>query len=76
MLVRSLVLEGNEGFKPLRHRTVAGPESEHGRGLLITDVLAARWGTQPSGSGLTGLTGQTVWAEILADAPGGGGAVR
>ncbi|MDH6627682.1 anti-sigma regulatory factor (Ser/Thr protein kinase) [Streptomyces sp. LBL] len=41
-----------------------GPESEHGRGLLITDVLAARWGAQPSGSGLT------VWAEVLADAPG------
>jgi anti-sigma regulatory factor (Ser/Thr protein kinase) len=35
-----------------------GPEREHGRGLLITDALAARWGQRQTRSGLT------VWAEI------------
>lgn len=34
------------------------PEEERGRGLLITDALAARWGTRQSGRGLT------VWAEV------------
>ncbi|MEV0641100.1 ATP-binding protein [Streptomyces sp. NPDC050619] len=38
------------------------PEHEHGRGLLITDSLAARWGSRQSGEGLT------VWAEVLAGA--------
>lgn len=35
-----------------------GPEQEHGRGLLITGALAARWGTRQTGNGLT------VWAEL------------
>ncbi|CAL9488144.1 ATP-binding protein [Streptomyces sp. enrichment culture] len=34
------------------------PESESGRGLLITDALATRWGTERAGGGLT------VWAEV------------
>ncbi|MFF3816153.1 ATP-binding protein [Streptomyces bluensis] len=34
------------------------PEREHGRGLLITDALAERWGTRETGTGLM------VWAEI------------
>ncbi|WP_190198518.1 hypothetical protein [Streptomyces djakartensis] len=34
------------------------PEEERGRGLLITDALAARWGTRQSGRG------PTVWAEV------------
>lgn len=42
-----------------------GPQQEHGRGLLITDALAARWGTRRSGSGLE------VWAEVAAGAGGG-----
>ncbi|WP_217242380.1 ATP-binding protein [Streptomyces sp. AC555_RSS877] len=43
------------------------PEQEHGRGLLITEVLADRWGTRRTGSGLT------VWADLAlasADAAG------
>jgi anti-sigma regulatory factor (Ser/Thr protein kinase) len=33
-------------------------EQEHGRGLLITDALADRWGTRRAGGGTT------VWAEV------------
>lgn len=39
-----------------------GPEQERGRGLLITDALAARWGTRQRGDGLT------VWAEVFIGA--------
>ncbi|MGX5214888.1 ATP-binding protein [Streptomyces violaceus] len=39
-----------------------GPEQERGRGLLITDALASRWGTRQSGNGLT------VWAEVFIGA--------
>ncbi|MEU6507359.1 ATP-binding protein [Streptomyces sp. NPDC046942] len=35
-----------------------GPDQEYGRGLLITQALAHRWGTWPNGGGLT------VWAEL------------
>lgn len=34
------------------------PDSEHGRGLLITAALATRWGTHRTAAGLT------VWAEF------------
>lgn len=36
-----------------------GYEQERGRGLLITGALAARWGTERTGRGLT------VWAEVV-----------
>jgi anti-sigma regulatory factor (Ser/Thr protein kinase) len=35
-----------------------GPEEERGRGLLITDALATRWGRRRTSGGLT------VWAEV------------
>ncbi|MET7849529.1 ATP-binding protein [Streptomyces avermitilis] len=47
--------------------TVARPEDESGRGLLLVAVLAARWGTEPRTP-----TGKTVWAEVVADAPEAG----
>lgn len=37
------------------------PEQEHGRGLLIVDTLAARWGQRHTRTGLT------VWAEIAVE---------
>ncbi|MER7406587.1 ATP-binding protein [Streptomyces sp. NPDC000070] len=40
------------------------PERERGRGLLISDALAARSGVRQSGDGLT------VWAEVLISASG------
>ncbi|GHI90635.1 ATP-binding protein [Streptomyces olivaceus] len=39
---------------------VSGAECEGGRGLLITEALATRWGTGRTGGGLT------VWAEVAA----------
>jgi anti-sigma regulatory factor (Ser/Thr protein kinase) len=42
-----------------------GPDQEHGRGLLITQALAHRWGTWPTGGGLT------VWAEVPVEAGAG-----
>ncbi|MDO0914308.1 ATP-binding protein [Streptomyces sp. DT2A-34] len=38
-----------------------GPDQEHGRGLLITEALSARWGSRRTGNGLT------VWAELDAE---------
>ncbi|MEV8035803.1 hypothetical protein [Streptomyces sp. NPDC086182] len=34
------------------------PDRERGRGLLITDMLATRWGQHQTSSGLT------VWVEV------------
>ncbi|MCI4042324.1 ATP-binding protein [Streptomyces sp. TRM75563] len=36
-----------------------GPDDESGRGLLLVDALADRWGTDPRPP-----SGKTVWAEI------------
>ncbi|WP_055488591.1 ATP-binding protein [Streptomyces sp. WMMB 322] len=36
-----------------------GPDDESGRGLLLVDILATRWGTSPRHP-----VGKTVWAEI------------
>ncbi|MFI1868805.1 ATP-binding protein [Streptomyces jumonjinensis] len=37
----------------------AAPEDdEHGRGLLLVDALASRWGSQPT------ATGKRMWAEL------------
>lgn len=44
--------------------TVAGPEDESGRGLLLVAVLAARWGMTPRTP-----RGKSVWAEVVVDAP-------
>ncbi len=39
------------------------PEGESGRGLLLVDVLAVRWGCEPRHP-----VGKTVWAEVSTDA--------
>lgn len=39
------------------------PEGESGRGLLLVDVLALRWGTAPRRP-----LGKTVWAEVAVEA--------
>ncbi|MFC7884907.1 ATP-binding protein [Streptomyces sp. NPDC057376] len=51
---------GRSGGTP--SATAAGAECERGRGLLITDALAGRWGTRRAGGGLT------VWAEVAVGA--------
>jgi hypothetical protein len=40
-----------------------GGEQERGRGLLITQALAVRWGTLRDGGDLT------VWAEVPLESP-------
>ncbi|MFC9464955.1 ATP-binding protein [Streptomyces coelicoflavus] len=46
----------------------SGAERERGRGLLITDALASRWGTRRVRGGLT------VWAEVAVGAAPGAAA--
>ncbi len=41
------------------------PEGESGRGLLLVDALAVRWGATPRHP-----AGKTVWAEVSLGAPG------
>lgn len=43
-----------------------GPHDESGRGLLLIDALADRWGTEPRPP-----SGKTVWAEIGRHGEGG-----
>ncbi|XKK64539.1 ATP-binding protein [Streptomyces sp. ARC32] len=52
--------DGRSGGTPEISASAGGSEAEceRGRGLLITDALAARWGTRRAGGGLT------VWAEV------------
>ncbi|WP_343239853.1 ATP-binding protein [Streptomyces sp. SID12488] len=57
------VTDEGEGHGPVVPApTGPSPEEERGRGLLITDVLAARWGRRRTNKGLT------VWAEVVTDA--------
>ncbi len=56
--------DGRSGGTPVMSASTGGSEAEceGGRGLLITDVLATRWGTLRTGEGLT------VWAEVAVEA--------
>lgn len=56
--VRIEVSDANPEPPPARP-VVHGPDDESGRGLLLVDVLAARWGTSPRHP-----VGKTVWAEV------------
>ncbi|MFE2939248.1 ATP-binding protein [Streptomyces sp. NPDC059255] len=42
----------------------SAPEGESGRGLLLVDVLAVRWGSAPRHP-----LGKTVWAELAITSP-------
>jgi len=63
-LIRIEVADASARQPRFGSETVAGPEDESGRGLLLVAVLAARWGTAPRTP-----MGKTVWAEVVADAP-------
>ncbi|MFJ3887322.1 ATP-binding protein [Streptomyces rubrogriseus] len=56
--------DGRSGGTPVASPLAGGSEAEceGGRGLLITDALATRWGAWRSGGGLT------VWAEVAIEA--------
>ncbi|WP_063741947.1 ATP-binding protein [Streptomyces yerevanensis] len=49
---------GCRGHRPVPEPTSPPPDQEYGRGLLITEVLATRWGQRRVGRGLT------VWAVV------------
>ncbi|WSQ10570.1 ATP-binding protein [Streptomyces sp. NBC_01231] len=54
----SVTDEGGGTRMPMAPAVPPPPDQEHGRGLLITDALADRWGTRRSVGELT------VWAEV------------
>ncbi|GGW62274.1 ATP-binding protein [Streptomyces lucensis JCM 4490] len=65
-LVRIEVADAAAAKRPPAAPPSSHPEGESGRGLLLVDVLASRWGSAPRHP-----LGKTVWAEVPADAPPG-----
>ncbi|MDU0300831.1 ATP-binding protein [Streptomyces sp. PAL114] len=63
-LVRAEVADAAAGKRPPRATPLAPPEGESGRGLLLVDVLAERWGWEPREP-----VGKTVWAECALSVP-------
>ena len=52
---REIITEITDDSTHLPQRHLAGPDDEGGRGLMLVDMLATRWGTRPAD------TGKTVW---------------
>jgi hypothetical protein len=52
----------SDGTADLPRPADAGPDDESGRGLLLVDMLAARWGCE------VGPEGKNVWFELSGDA--------
>lgn len=48
--------------EPPRHPYSPTADAESGRGLLLVDILATRWGSAPRDP-----VGKTVWAELALD---------
>jgi anti-sigma regulatory factor (Ser/Thr protein kinase) len=48
--------------QPPTSSPIPSPDDESGRGLLLVDMLATRWGATPRAP-----IGKTVWAEVAAD---------
>ncbi|MBQ0985439.1 ATP-binding protein [Streptomyces sp. F63] len=63
-LVRIEVADAAGGKRPPAGPVPPCPEHESGRGLLLVDVLAVRWGWAPRQP-----VGKTVWAEVPAEVP-------
>ncbi|MFH9178066.1 ATP-binding protein [Streptomyces albogriseolus] len=66
-LVRAEVADAAADKRPPLATPLVPPEGESGRGLLLVDVLAARWGWEPREP-----VGKTVWAECALGGPGTG----
>ncbi|MFE3928266.1 ATP-binding protein [Streptomyces sp. YIM B13508] len=64
-LVRAEVADAAADKRPPLATPVVPPEGESGRGLLLVDVLAERWGWEPREP-----MGKTVWAECALGGPG------
>jgi anti-sigma regulatory factor (Ser/Thr protein kinase) len=73
-VLRVSVWDMSPDLPPLGPRSVASPDAFTGRGLLILDVLADRWGGCGTGEGPYGPAGKTVWFELALppDPPTGG----
>jgi anti-sigma regulatory factor (Ser/Thr protein kinase) len=65
--IRIEVSDAREDRLPVRPQ-VPSAEDETGRGLLLVELLATRWGVAPRTP-----VGKTVWAEVAADRLDGGG---
>ncbi|MFI6933896.1 ATP-binding protein [Streptomyces sp. NPDC050287] len=63
-LVRIEVADAAAAKQPPMAPPSSYPEGESGRGLLLVDVLAVRWGSAPRHP-----VGKTVWAEVPIDHP-------
>ncbi|MFJ3302912.1 ATP-binding protein [Streptomyces sp. NPDC086549] len=61
--LRIEVVDPRGDRRPLARR-IAGPTAETGRGLLLVEALAARWGSEPWPP-----SGKVVWAEIALPCP-------
>ncbi|MCX4907554.1 ATP-binding protein [Streptomyces sp. NBC_00878] len=62
-LVRIEVADAASAKRPPMAPPSSYPEDESGRGLLLVDVLAVRWGSEPRRP-----VGKTVWAEVPIEA--------
>ncbi|MFI1952828.1 ATP-binding protein [Streptomyces xinghaiensis] len=62
-LVRIEVTDAAGAKRPPAAPPPSCPEGESGRGLLLVDVLAVRWGSAPRQP-----VGKTVWAEVSTEA--------
>lgn len=63
-LVRVEVADAASAKRPPLSPPSSFPDGESGRGLLLVDVLAVRWGTAPRQP-----VGKTVWAEVPMEDP-------
>lgn len=57
----TIVLEVSDSSPEPPVLSIPDPHAERGRGLLIVNAVASRWGTRPAPGG-----GKTVWAELEA----------
>ncbi|MFI0510523.1 ATP-binding protein [Streptomyces sp. WSLK1-5] len=63
-LVRVEVADAASAKRPPATPPPSAPEGESGRGLLLVDTLAVRWGAAPRHP-----LGKTVWAEVSIAPP-------
>ncbi|MFE2815287.1 ATP-binding protein [Streptomyces nigra] len=61
-LVRVEVADAAAGKRPPASAPPACPEGESGRGLVLVEALAVRWGWEPRRP-----VGKTVWAEVSVE---------
>lgn len=63
-LVRIEIMDAASEKRPPMAPPPSYPEGESGRGLLLVDALAVRWGAEPRRP-----VGKTVWAEVTLGVP-------